>query len=108
VGAIRNALTVRESGPRRNARGRLSLPNRYQTAVKITRQYPGNYERLEARGGNRAKQNGGYNMLKIILFAALGGLSLAALDNMPDRTLAALIGLGVMGLALAVAAKAAR
>lgn len=47
-------------------------------------------------------------MLKLVLFAALGGLSLAALDNMPDRTLAALIGLGVMGLALAVIVKAAR
>ena len=47
-------------------------------------------------------------MLKVILFAALGGLSLAALDNMADRTLAALIGLSVMALALAVIAKAAR
>lgn len=47
-------------------------------------------------------------MLKVILFAALAGLSIAALDNMADRTLAALIGLGVIGLALAVIAKAAR
>lgn len=47
-------------------------------------------------------------MLKAALFAALGGLTLATLDNMADRTLAALIGLGVLALALAVIAKAAR
>ena len=47
-------------------------------------------------------------MLKVVLFAALAGLSLATLDNMADRTLAAVIGLGVLGLALAVIAKAVR
>lgn len=47
-------------------------------------------------------------MLKAVLFAALGGLALAALDNMADRTLAAVIGLTVAGLALAVIVKAAR
>jgi hypothetical protein len=47
-------------------------------------------------------------MLRAALFAALGGLAIGALDNMADRTAAALIGLTVMGLALAVAAKAAR
>jgi hypothetical protein len=47
-------------------------------------------------------------MLKLVLFAALGGLAIGALDNMADRTAAALIGLTVIGLALAVAAKAGR
>ena len=47
-------------------------------------------------------------MLKLVLFAALTGLSLATLDNMADRTLAAVIGVSVLGLALAVIAKAAR
>lgn len=47
-------------------------------------------------------------MLKAALFAALGGLSLATLDNMPDRTLAALVGVSLIGLALAVIVKAAR
>lgn len=47
-------------------------------------------------------------MLKLVLFAALGGLSLAALDAMPDRTIAALIGVSVLGLVFAVIAKAAR
>jgi hypothetical protein len=47
-------------------------------------------------------------MAKLVLFAALGGLSIGALDNMADRTLAAVIGLTVIGLALAVIVKAAR
>ena len=47
-------------------------------------------------------------MLKTVLFAALGGLSLGALDNMTDATLAGFIGLALTGLALAVIAKAAR
>lgn len=47
-------------------------------------------------------------MLKLVLFSALAGLSLGALDNMADRTAAGLIGLTLVGLALAVIAKAAR
>lgn len=47
-------------------------------------------------------------MAKLVLFAALGGLAIGALDNMADRTAATLIGLALTGLALAVIAKAAR
>lgn len=47
-------------------------------------------------------------MLKLVLFAALSGLSLAALDNMADRTLAAVIGLALAGVALVVIVKEAR
>lgn len=47
-------------------------------------------------------------MLKIILFAALGGLSIGALDNMADRTAAGFIGLALIGLTMAVIVKAAR
>ena len=47
-------------------------------------------------------------MLKLVLFAALSGLALGALDNMADRTLAGVIGLSLAGLALAIIAKAAR
>lgn len=47
-------------------------------------------------------------MLKLVLFAALGGLSLGALDAMADRTLAAGIGLVLLGLSVVVIAKAAR
>ena len=46
-------------------------------------------------------------MLKLVLFAALSGLAIGALDNMADRTAAAIIGLTLMGLGIAVAAKAA-
>jgi len=86
----------------------LSLPNRYQTADKITRQLPASYGKIEARGGNRAKLNGGKTMLKTVLFAALAGLSLGALGNMADARLAGFIGLVLIGLAMAVIAKAAR
>lgn len=47
-------------------------------------------------------------MLKLVLFAALTGLAIGALDSMADRTAAALIGLTLIGLALAIIAKAAR
>jgi hypothetical protein len=47
-------------------------------------------------------------MLKTVLFAALAGLSLGALDNMADARLAGFIGLALIGLAMAVIAKAAR
>lgn len=47
-------------------------------------------------------------MLKLVLFAALSGLSLAALDNMADRTLAAVIGLSLGALALIVIVKEVR
>lgn len=47
-------------------------------------------------------------MAKAVLFAALSGLALGALDNMADRTLAALVGVSLIGLALAVIVKAAR
>jgi hypothetical protein len=47
-------------------------------------------------------------MLKTVLFAALAGLSLGALDNMTDARLAGFIGLALTGLAMAVIAKAAR
>jgi hypothetical protein len=45
---------------------------------------------------------------KTLLFAALAGLSLGALDNMADARLAGFIGLALIGLAMAVIAKAAR
>jgi hypothetical protein len=47
-------------------------------------------------------------MLKLVLIGAVSGLALGALDNMADRTAAALIGITLTGLALAVIAKAAR
>lgn len=47
-------------------------------------------------------------MLKTVLFAALAGLSLGALGNMADARLAGFIGLVLIGLAMAVIAKAAR
>jgi hypothetical protein len=47
-------------------------------------------------------------MLKALLFAALAGLSLGALDNMADARLAGFIGLALIVLSLFVIAKAAR
>jgi hypothetical protein len=47
-------------------------------------------------------------MLKVVLFSALSGLAIGALDNMADARLAGFIGLGLIGLALAVIVKAAR
>lgn len=47
-------------------------------------------------------------MLRAALYGALGGLSIAALDNMADRTAAGFIGLAVICLALVVIVKAAR
>lgn len=47
-------------------------------------------------------------MLKLVLLAAVSGLAIGALDNMADRTAAAIIGLTLTGLTLAVIAKAAR
>ena len=47
-------------------------------------------------------------MPKVALFAALAGLSLGALDNMADARLAGFIGLALIGLTMAVIAKAAR
>lgn len=47
-------------------------------------------------------------MLKLVLIGAVSGLALGALDNMADRTAAAIIGLALAGIALVVIVKAAR
>jgi hypothetical protein len=47
-------------------------------------------------------------MLKVVLFAALTGLAIGALDNMADARLAGFIGLALIGLAVVTIAKAAR